>query len=279
MSTPRRLHRKTPVLLSVFLLAAGLPLATGREERKPIDVYVLGGADVEPLPAEDREARIAEMQTLLGESQRASRELEDELKKEYGKNRRAWPGEARAALEEANRTLEERSRVLAREVLCGANVQKDIDDSVKDLTKALKKKKNLRIVTDPEQAALVIEVLGRASGGADWGVIGSMPVVRTRVTLYVRASLGPALEVPKDAGEILRWHEPWNYRLSVYRVKDTEALSWELAAGDPSNFTWTTAAYAVAAAIDKFIKENRKILSESMLTSPPADASSNATSS
>ncbi len=45
MSNPWRLHRIS-TLFAAFLFVAGLPLAAGKEEREPIDVYVLGSTGV-----------------------------------------------------------------------------------------------------------------------------------------------------------------------------------------------------------------------------------------
>src|SRR5262245_6283513 len=137
------------IATGVLILASGV-WAAGSE---PLAVHVTGSIAraatkeaAEPLRQKSEAAR------------KAYGDLEEGLKKQYGKKPEAWPADKQEQLQAARDAFMEAQI----DWFYSSGVkQKDIDDSVRDLSEALGKKL-LRTAATRDEADLVVQVLGRA---------------------------------------------------------------------------------------------------------------------
>ena len=115
---------------------------------------------------------------------------------------------------------------------------KERQDSMKDLTEALSKKKNIRLVTTQEEAIIVLEVLGR--------------------------------DVREDSGSYSKMfggkNEVKNVRVKLTVGEFITELSGSSAGGGfgggPGRGAWKKAAYKVADQIEKWVQDNQAQLSK-----------------
>jgi len=138
-------------LALLALLLAKAPDAADR-----VLVFVRPGPPVKVLPDAERKAREKELRARYEDQLKAYRQLENDLKKQFGKTFEKWPEEQkrafRAAGEAAGATEAERVFL---------DPDDKTADTVADFHKILADRKRLRLAANPQEAQLVIEVLAR----------------------------------------------------------------------------------------------------------------------
>jgi hypothetical protein len=207
--------------------------------------------------------------------------VQNELVEQYGKKPKKWPEEAFTRWTEAKWAYGTARRAVNEVVWFGDNEQKDVDDSVKDLRKALLKKKRVRLVDNLGEAMLAIEVLGRArapvrevlrfgSGSGDYAHVLSFAVAP-----------GPRLDLPAKRAKVMEWHEANDFAIT-WRMHLMEIPRWEIEVAHFGmmgfdvvwGYTWRSAALAAANAIDKFVKKNSNELDGAVRPDPPRNDAS-----
>lgn len=147
------------------------------------------------------------------------------------------------------------------------NDQKDIDDSVEDLKKALTgdglmtRKDGIRVVDAPEAAYMIVEVMGRRSERKP-GEPG--PIWRDNAYyLYLRLSAGPKA----DAARFQSIPHEWGGSAREIRGPAVGASFWaiEIYGG----VRWLMAADHAASAINNFAKSHYDMLKGRPTTSTP----------
>jgi hypothetical protein len=240
-------------VLSVLAIvaAASLPAASAQE----LSVHVRG-ARLAP-PSKEAEAQLRAKAESAG---KALDERREAAKKQFGKDAEKWPAATRDAVQAAHETV---MQAEADWFYVVELKQKDIDDSVADLEKALSERKGLRVA--PEASAdLVLEVVGRARvQGEGWGGQGA-PESR----LVFRARPGAGLDVAtlsKSAGS-------WDPAAGFWSKASTQTwhrLSadepyWLLMSRKPGTgwmASYKGAAGEAAKAVEKFALDNAAALS------------------
>lgn len=153
--------RKATLALALGVVALCLPGPAGAQEA--LRVYV-GAAKVEPTQPD--KATKEKMKSAAEAADKARKELEKKLKDQLGKKREQWPAEQQDQLINAE---EEAYKAAAAYHYLKLD-PKAINDSSEDIKKKLAgkgmmsaQKKHVVQVASPEEADLVVEVVGRRS--------------------------------------------------------------------------------------------------------------------
>jgi hypothetical protein len=191
------------------LAVAGLALALAAPALagEPLAIHVTGSTPKSPGKAAQEELR-ARKDTL-----RASYDSMDETyRKQHGKNLEAWPADKREEL------------LAARDAYFEAQTdwfysidlkQKDIDDSVRELSEALENTQ-VKLASRPEDADLVVQVVGRAKVSHEgWGGAGTVAA-----QLVLRVGPGGRVDTPALA----RSEAVWNDRQTFWKKSDTNIV-------------------------------------------------------
>jgi hypothetical protein len=224
--------------------------ATGGE---PLAVHVAGATAKSSSKAVQHE-RYEKKETL-----RASYdELDESYRKQYGKKVETWPDDKREDL------LAARDAFLEAQTDWFYSIdlkQKDIDDSVRELTEALEKT-GTTVVDGPADADLLVEVLGRAKVTHDgWG--GGMGMKTSAAQIVLRVAPGGRM----DTVRLARSDAAWDQRHSFWKKSDTsvvhrftkDAPYWLLISTKPGAAfmaSYKGVARQAAEAIEKFGVEN-----------------------
>ena len=239
-------------VFSVFavLLAAGLPVASAQE----FTVHVRG-ARLAPMSKEVEAGRLAEVNAAV----KTLDERREAAKKKFGKDAEKWPAATQEEVQAAYETVmqAEAARFYVVELK-----QKDIDDSVADLEKALSERKGLRVAPDAA-ADLVLEVVGRARvQGEGWGGQGA-PESRLvfKALPRARAGRGDLVEVGRLVGSRGRILEQGQH--ANLAPADRRRALWLLMSRKPGTgwmASYKGAAGEAAKAVEKFALDNATAL-------------------
>jgi hypothetical protein len=185
-------------------LAVALPAVAG----EPLAVHVTGSTPKSPSKAAQEELR-AKKDAL----RTAWKDLDEALRKQHGKNPEAWPAEKRDELQVAHDAFFEAQTDWFYSIDLK---QKDIDDSVREVTQALSEKTQLKLATRPEDADLVVQVVGRAEVTHEgWGGQGTVAA-----QLVLRVGPGGRVDTPALAkSEVV-----WNDRQTFWKKSDTSTI-------------------------------------------------------
>ena len=150
-------------LTSVAAAPAGLPA-----------VFVTGVA----VKASTKEAEAA-LRQKSDAARQVYNDLSESLRKQFGKKLEAWPAEK----QEEYRVAHDAFFEAQTDWFYSINLkQKDVDDSVRELTEAIQERNVARIATTPEDADFVVKVVGRAKvTNQDWGQNGVAAELALRV--------------------------------------------------------------------------------------------------
>ena len=234
------------------LAVAGLALAlaTPAVAGEPLAVHVTSSTPMSPTKAMQEELR-AKKDAL----RTTHTNMDEAYRKQYGKDPESWPADKREEL------------LAARDAFFEAQTdwfysidlkQKDIDDSVREVAQALEKTQ-VKLATRPEEADLVVQVVGRAKVTHEgWGGQGT---VAAQLVLRV----GPGGRM--DPGALARSEVLWNDRQTFWKKSDTsivhrfseDAPYWLLISTKPGAMfmaSYKGVAKQAAEVIEKFGLEN-----------------------
>ena len=221
------------VAFALTLATAGLAAA-----QEPLAVYVQGSS---------AKAATKEGEAQLKEKKDAARkvyaDLQDALKKQYGKNMEAWPEDKQEQFAAA------RDAFLEAQIdwfyLAGLK-PKDLDDSVREVSEALGKK-TVRLAAGPAEADFQVQVVGRAKVETD--ELASAIAKNSAAELVLRVTPGGRIDVPALA----KSGAVWTAKKSRWRHADTitvhqfsaDAPYWLLIARKPGT-AWVSSYKGVA---------------------------------
>jgi len=135
-------------------------------------------------------------------------------------------------------------------------IQKDVDDSLEDIQRAIagkglpKEKKLTQLVESQEKAHLVVEILCRRQKKNNWSLTGRDYVIAIKLSPGKALSSSPFDEIIPESGA-------GRQVLMVHAFREEEPY-WILEC--VSNDRWSNAANAVAGTVNEFIKDNQKVL-------------------
>lgn len=148
--------------LAPAFLAAALASA---QAQVPVKVHVTSITEVPKIDRSNRKAMQKELEAKARAAYEARKAAEKELKAQFGKKKEAWPAEK----QEAYRALED-DEAEADAALAYLEVDpKGLADSAQDIRESLAGKGIVGVkeyaqhVDDPQQADLIVEVVGRRS--------------------------------------------------------------------------------------------------------------------
>lgn len=238
-------------MIEVLVLAMALAPAGAAQEKAadaaPLRVSVIGRT--RPTVGEaERKARDKQ----LKKEEKAAREAAKQLWKRYGKDRKAWPPEARQQEEEA--VTREDGAALARYELDAE--QKDIDDTAADLrerfaTVARRAKIPLEVVGADQPADTRVEVLARREHwglpAATWYLYIEVTPVSWRAAGLTHRSFSELESRKEYLGQILGHQEVWSGVTSFHPCTEKEPY-WIVEVGQ-QNSHWGKLAYYAAEAV------------------------------
>jgi hypothetical protein len=197
--------RQVLVAAALVLGGAASPMAG-----EPLVVHVAGSTPKSPTKAVQEELRNKK------EALRARYEsLDESYRKEYGKKVETWPEDRREELLAARDDFFEAQTDWFYSIDLK---QKDIDDSVRELTEALEKT-GVVVADRPADADLVAEVVGRAKVTHDgWG--GGMGTKTAAAQIVLRVAPGGRVDVARLA----KSDAAWNDRQSFWKKSDTSVV-------------------------------------------------------
>jgi hypothetical protein len=243
--------RSLLAVIAVVLLAPA-PEAAAQDT---LSVHVRG-VKLAPMSKETE----VQLKQKVDAARQARDELEEAGRKQFGKDPEKWPAEKREAVQAAHETFVQAQAAWFYVVELA---QKDIDDSVSDLEKALADKKGVRATTDAAAADLVLEVVGRARvQGEGWGGSGA-PESR----LVFKAIPGPGLDVATLSKSAASWDAKagfWSKAATyTWHRLTPEQPYWLLMSRKPGTgwmASYKSAAGEAAKAVEKFAQENASAL-------------------
>jgi hypothetical protein len=225
---------------------------------KSMAVWVTA-AEVVDVTKIDKETE-KQLTTAIKDAEKARKDLEKSLKTQHGNKRETWPQEAQDRLYDAQEA----------EALANANwayrkvKQEGLSDTVDDLKKSLigdgvaGKKENVRLVSSPEQAQLIVEVNGRRSAYS--GTKGGVFAIRDDhfyISFLVKA--GPQLAADRFAAvpRTYRFHR-FSYQAWRLAIPRADSPVWRFEAfGD---LRWGAAANVASAVVEDFIAKNYDLM-------------------
>lgn len=194
-------------------------------------------------------------------------DLQAALSKQYGKDPAKWPADKRAECQAAHDAFFEAQTDWFYSIDLK---QKDIDDSVRELSQALEEKKAARVAATRDDADLVVEVVGRAKvTDSSWGANG------VAAQLALRVLPGGRLDAPALAKSGAAWSDKKSFwmKVSVDSLHEftAEAPYWLLISNKPGMgwmASYKAAAGQMAEAIGKFGIENADKLAAARKPAP-----------
>lgn len=238
--------------LATLLVALALPTWSAAQE--PLTIHLTPGVARVVTKEEDR-ALEAKFRT----AQAAVTEFENAAKKQFGKNVETWPEDKREAL----RLARDASAQAQTDWLYSSMTQKDIDDSLRDLTEKLGEKKTVRLVANATEADFEVVVIGRGKVVRDLGWGGA----EAAGEVAMRVGSGGRLDAAALAksGAAFRAKKSVLSRAGAFTIHDfsSDAPYWLLVSRKPMvgfSFPWKGAAGQAADAFERFAAENEALL-------------------
>jgi len=214
------------------------------EPTRPIDIHFAPRTSPRESSA-SRKARQAE-------ADRKAKDLEKQLKAQYGKDEFEWPPEKRMELLKAQGagldTMGEYDKA----------TPKDVSDSIQDLTGAATGKPGdglLHPVASPQEADLVVEVMGRRSEKAE-----PMVGLAAKYGLLLRVGPGGKLDPARLDNVKVFWLDSWGPASvnEVHRYSSQEPY-WTLEI--LATVRWTEAANQAASLLADFVRKSPRLFS------------------
>jgi len=226
-----------------FAVALALTLATAGlvSANEPLSVHVVGSTP--KATTKEGEAQLKEKKDA---ALKAFNDLQGGLKKQYGKKIEAWPADKQAELGAARDAFIE---AYVDWFYSSGLKQKDLDDSVREVSEALGKK-TIQVATSPAEADFVVQVVGRAKVETDELSSGSALVPKNSAAELV-LRVGPGGRM--NAAALAKSGAAWSGKKSFWNHADTvtahdftaEAPYWLLIARKPGT-AWVSSYKGVA---------------------------------
>ena len=233
--------------LSVVVLAADEPTRS---------VFITAGS-FEPPPGDEKA-----LAAKLNDADKARKDLEKQLKTQFGKKRETWPPEK----EEELYALEEAQAVANVGYAYRKVDAKKIPDAVKDLTRAAEgkgmqagKKKHITLATSAADADLLVEVLARRNE------TGGAALSATDCWVLISVGAGGKTDKVRFAKIPTTYRAKTGLGLVAYKIAGpTAARPAFVFEGYNANHTsfgcHGAAANAASSVVDKFIEDNHALL-------------------
>lgn len=221
--------------LVLGLCLFGAPI-THAQQALPIPVFVTSLETPLPPPMRPEEHTAA-----FDRTRDQMFEVARKLRQEHGDNTKAWPRDVWAIFNEAE---DAHTLTIARRNYEKRDTQLGLDDSVSDFVRGASGNKWMTLVSNPEQAALVVEITGRryasARGATD-----------NRYFIRFRLRHGGALPADRflDLTWDYKWNDPWTQLFA--RPKDASGYV-DIEAG--SDASYKNCAAMVRAIVGTFIR-------------------------
>lgn len=214
----------TRVASLALLLAAAVPDVSAEavgQDRIAIHLFT---ADAKRPEGEDKKARQQELRVQADAARDELKALEKDVKQQFGKKREQWPADKRAAVEKAEEKSAQallKLRYLDADPAGARNSVEDVRESLAGKGTA-GVKEHVQDVAKPEEADLVVEILGRRSqkGAPEPGLTAALD----DYFVWMRISAGGRTDSARLGQVPLTW--PGTARL-VHSWTDAEPY-WEL---------------------------------------------------
>ena len=223
-----------------FAVAFALTLATAGlvSAQEPLAVHVAGTS----AQATTKEGE-AQLKDKRDAARKAYADLQESLKKQYGKNVEKWPEDKQDEFEKA------RDAFLEAQIdwfYSAGLKQKELDDSVREVSEALGKK-TVRVATAPADADFEVQVVGRAKVETD--ELASAIAKNSAAELVLRVTPGGRIDAPKLAKSNAVWtakKSRWNHAdtITVHQFS-ADAPYWLLISRKPGT-AWVSSYKGVA---------------------------------
>jgi hypothetical protein len=220
--------RVMSAVLGGFILLAG-PRAEASDKTMTV---LVTAAEVQDVVKIDKTTE-KRLQAAIKEARQKRKDLETALKAQHGKKRETWPPEAQDAYDEA-----EEAEALANADYAYRKVkQEGLADTAEDIRKSIVgdgmagKKEHVTLVTNRDDAQVIVEVNGRRSGYS--GTQGGLLAVRDdQYWISVLVKPGPKLTAERFAA-VPR----------TYRFRRLGYQAWRLALPRPESPEWRFEAF------------------------------------
>jgi hypothetical protein len=227
---------RVAVALALTLATAGLVSAN-----EPLAVHVVGST-----PKATTKEGDAQLKEKKDAALKAFNDVQGGLKKQYGKKIEAWPADKQAELGAARDAFIE---AYVDWFYSSGLKQKDLDDSVREVSEALGNKK-VQVAASPTEADFVVQVVGRAKVETDELSSGSALVPKNSAAELV-LRVGPGGRM--NAAALAKSGAAWSGKKSFWNHADTvtahdftaEAPYWLLIARKPGT-AWVSSYKGVA---------------------------------
>ena len=242
------------VAVSTLAVALAAGAAAGADQSA---VFVTGV----PVQAATKEAEAA-LRARSDAARKPFMELDESLRKQFGKKQEAWPADKQDQWRAAHDAFFEAQT----DWFYSINLkQKDVDDSVRELTEALADKKVVRIAASAAEADFVVKVVGRAKvTNQDFGGNGVAAEIALRVEPGARM----------DVATLARSGAEWSTREKRWSKTDTQSVHtftadapyWLLISQKPGSAfiaSYKGVAKVAAEAIGEFVTANAEKLASS----------------
>jgi hypothetical protein len=239
------------VLLFVFFTFALSDLVISQGQT--LNVYITSLALAQHDSAAKKTLR-KDLEKKYSEAKKQKKELEKQLKAQFGKDKKMWPLETQQKFKQA----EDLERMVTVEFVALENTQKDLDDTVADMKRTIlgegvpKPKKYLNLVGTPEEADLVVEVMSRKREGVP-GLVACVDC-----TYFVYLKVTPAVEIDTTK---LGMVVPENFGVRRIHQYRSDEPFWIIEASSLAR--WGHAANQAAGALNKFVEENIGVFQKS----------------
>jgi len=157
-----------------FALVPVMALTARAGAQEPLTVHLKAGVAREVTPQEDKA-----LEEKFRAAQKAFEEVEKTLKKQHGKDVEAW---AEAPQEQLRAARDAMAQAETDWFYSGIK-QKDIDDTMRDLTEKIGEKTTVRLTPSAAEADLAVLVIGRGKvvRNLGWGGAEAAAEVAMRV--------------------------------------------------------------------------------------------------
>jgi hypothetical protein len=236
-----------------FGLAASTTLTAG-EVKQVVRVHLSGQTGLKPkIEGPEKDALHGRFEQPAKASALEAERLEKEIRAQHGKDRERWPLDKRTLLDQAEQVAGD----ARTKYLYAAADQESIDGTIWDLTKEADKKEGLALVSNPDEADLLVKVIGRRGSGM--------------LKISVCLEIAPGARLDKDAlaAQEITW--PWSgargagvgpggvTRVDVLHAYSREEPFWRVEV-EGKGAAKKYAGYFGAKMLEKFAEMNSKAL-------------------
>lgn len=242
MKTSNVVLALAPTFLAAALAAAQVPLS----------VHVTASTEVPKVDSANRKSVEKALEEKIRAAHEARKAAEKEIKAQHGKKKESWPAEQQEAFQALDDGVAQAEAALAYLYLD----PKGLADSAQDIRESLAGKGLVSVkeyakhVDDPQQADIVVEVVGRRSSKSRYDLIRD-----DQYYVAFKIKGGPNF----DASRLAK--VPAKYTGSGFGHRSVKLHTWS--ADEPwitleafQNARWANVGNAAAAILNDFMKDN-----------------------